>query len=602
MNEKYRVTSFFNRYTIKKQLYLIYSAVVVVPIVLIGIFLLVYTYRMMVGYHTELLDSDNHRVRNILFEITTQIYNISENISFDKGIQNILTEGFASDQEYMESVSQNIILDNYEKTYTEIGAIEIYTDNPSLFDYKQFKQVDDAIAETAWYRKAISQSGVFWQEMSWKDENQNQYYSLCLVRKIPLVNSSAHAVLVIQISDNYLRTRIDSNEYINMVSVDDGPIFYSSDREAYGREQPWLIDYDKPHFRYRGRTHADGQVCFINISALDTYQSDSRIYICSLDKQGYHDIFSILYICVVVLLIALTIPGIMMYYFAGNFTQRVGVLRQEMHKASNQDYELISAFQGNDELSEAFADLQIMVQNIKEQEARAYEAQINEQELLIRQQEIEFKMLSSQINPHFLYNTLETIRMKAFTAGDREVATAIKLLGKSMRYVLENTGTTYTTLKEELNHVEGYMKIQYLRFGERIGYETRVEEGIVLSEYHILPLLLQPIVENAIVHGLEDKEEGGKIIVTISTEGVNETKTLLIDVEDNGCGISKEMLDKLCKDIEIHDMSRSKSIGLYNINQRMKLYYGNGYSLRISSNPGQGTGVRLTIPVGNIWE
>ena len=602
MNKKYRVTSFFDRYTIKKQLYLIYSAVVVVPIVLIGIFLLVYTYRMMVGYHTELLDSDNHRVRNILFEITTQIYNISENISFDKGIQKILTEDFASDQEYMEAVSQNTILDNYEKTYTEIGAIEIYTDNPSLFDYKQFKQVDDAIAETAWYRKAISQSGVFWQEMSWKDENQNQYYSLCLVRKIPLVNSSAHAVLVIQISDNYLRTRVDSNEYINMVSVDEGPIFYSSDREAYGREQPWLIDYDKPHFRYRGRIHVDGQACFINVSALDTYQSDSRIYICSLDKQGYHDIFSILYICVAVLLIALTIPGIMMYYFAGNFTQRVGVLRQEMHKASNQDYELISAFRGNDELSEAFADLQIMVQNIKEQEARAYEAQINEQELMIRQQEMEFKMLSSQINPHFLYNTLETIRMKAFTAGDREVATAIKLLGKSMRYVLENTGTTYTTLQEELNHVEGYMKIQYLRFGERIGYETRVEEGIVLSEYHILPLLLQPIVENAIVHGLEDKEDGGKIIVTICTEGADEAKTLLIDVEDNGCGMSKEMLDKLCKDIEIRDMSRSKSIGLYNINQRMKLYYGDGYSLRIFSNPGQGTSVRLTIPVRNIRE
>lgn len=78
---------------------------------------------------------------------------------------------------------------------------------------------------------------------------------------------------------------------------------------------------------------------------------------------------------------------------------------------------------------------------------------------------MEFKMLSSQINPHFLYNTLETIRMKAFTAGDREVATAIKLLGKSMRYVLENTGTTVTTLREEIAHVENYMQIQKLRFG-----------------------------------------------------------------------------------------------------------------------------------------
>lgn len=596
------MTSFFNKYTIKQQLYLMYTTVVVVPIILIGMFLLLYTYHMMVNYHTELLDSDNHRVRNILFEITTQIYNISENISFDNGICEVLTGDFAKRQDYIEAVAPNGILDNYEKTYTEISAIEIYTDNPAISDYKQFKRADEATENEAWYQKAIAQSGVFWKEMSWEDQNENQYWSLCLVRKIPLVDSAYHAVLVIHISDNYLRTRVDSNEYVNMVSVDKGPVFYSSDREAYGQDQPWVIDYEQPYFRHTGRIDMDGKRCFINISALNTYQSDSRIYICSLDKQGYDDIFSILYMCGVVLLISLTIPGIMIYYFARNFTERVGVLRQEMHKASTQDYELISTFQGNDELSEAFADLQVMVQNIKKQEARAYEAQIKEQELLIRQQEMEFKMLSSQINPHFLYNTLETIRMKAFTAGDREAATAIKLLGQSMRYVLENTGTVYTTLKEALDHVEGYMKIQRLRFGERIRYETRIEEGLSLAGYRILPLLLQPIVENAIVHGLDDKSEDGSIIVRIYTKRTDGVKLLLIDVDDNGCGMTKETLDKLREDIEIRDMSRSKSIGLYNINQRMKMHYGDSYRLHIYAEPGTGTRVRLTIPVEKMQE
>lgn len=602
MIKKFRMTSFFNKYTIKQQLYLMYTTVVVVPIILIGMFLLLYTYHMMVNYHTELLDSDNHRVRNILFEITTQIYNISENISFDNGICEVLTGDFVKRQDYIEAVAPNGILDNYEKTYTEISAIEIYTDNPAISDYKQFKRADEATENEAWYQKAIAQSGVFWKEMSWEDQNRNQYWNLCLIRKIPLVDSAYHAVLVIHISDNYLRTRVDSNEYVNMVSVDKGPVFYSSDREAYGQDQPWVIDYEQPYFRHTGRIDMDGKRCFINISALNTYQSDSRIYICSLDKQGYDDIFSILYMCGVVLLISLTIPGIMIYYFARNFTERVGVLRQEMHKASTQDYELISTFQGNDELSEAFADLQIMVQNIKKQEARAYEAQIKEQELLIRQQEMEFKMLSSQINPHFLYNTLETIRMKAFTAGDREAATAIKLLGQSMRYVLENTGTVYTTLKEELDHVEGYMKIQRLRFGERIRYETRIEEGLSLAGYRILPLLLQPIVENAIVHGLDDKSEDGSIIVRIYTKRTDGAKLLLIDVDDNGCGMTKETLDKLREDIEIRDMSRSKSIGLYNINQRMKMHYGDSYRLHIYAEPGTGTRVRLTIPVEKMQE
>lgn len=600
MNRKFRIKSLFNSTPIKRQLFLLYTAVIAAPIVLIGMFLLFYTYRMMLNYHTQLLESDNYRVRNILFEITTQIYNLSENISFDQKVQEILTAEFAAKQDYMEAASGKTLLDSYEETYTQIREITIYTDNPTLSDYKQFQQVNEETEGMVWYQKALSQSGVFWQEMLWEDKYQNDYWNLCLVRKIPLINSPYHAVLVIHISDNYLRARIDSNDYLNMISVDKGPVFFSTDREKYGQAQPWLIDYGNPYFRYTGRTSMDGKTSLINVSALRTYQSDSGIYICTLDEQGYGDIWSILYICAAILLVALVIPGIMMHVFADYFTDRVDVLRQEMHKASNQDYELISTFQGNDELSEVFADLQVMVQNIKEQEAKTYEAQINEKELLIRQQEMEFKMLSSQINPHFLYNTLETIRMKAFTAGDREAATAIKLLGKSMRYVLENTGTIFTTLQEEINHVDGYMQIQHLRFGERIQYEKRLEEKIVLSEYRILPLLLQPVVENAIVHGLEEAEEGGRIVLTIKREVMEEKEVLVINVEDNGCGMTQEALDKLHEDIEIRDMGRSKSIGLYNINQRMKLHYGDGYRVRVYAKPGEGTRVNLTVPVEKV--
>lgn len=594
-NRKFRITTLLNRAPIKQQLYLMYAAVIVVPVVLIGMFLLLYTYSMMVNYHEDLLASDNHRVRNILFEITTQIYNLSENISFHQEIQEILTQQGLTGQEYKDRIAHSSVLDDYEGTYTEISSIEIYTDNPALVSYKQFYQAK-TVENTDWYQKAISQSGVFWQEMLREDHNRNQYWNLCLIRKIPLINSPYHAVLVIRISDNYLRTRVDSNEYLNMISVGENTAFYSSDREKYGQPLPCEIDYEEPYFQYTGRIKWDAKPCFVNVSALDTYQSDSSIYVCTIDEQGYGDIWDILYLCGMVLLIALIIPGIMLHIFANYFTERVDVLRQEMHKASNQDYELIPIFHGNDELSEAFADLQVMVQNIKKQEARAYEAQIKEQELLIRQQEMEFKMLSSQINPHFLYNTLETIRMKAFTAGDKEAATAIKLLGKSMRYVLETTGTVFTTLKEALNHVDVYMQIQHMRFGDRIQYEKKIEDGLDTSQYRILPLVLQPVIENAIVHGLEEMEEDGRIVLSIVRKVMEEKEFLMIDIEDNGCGMTKEELDKLHENIEIRDMSRSKSIGLYNINQRMKLCYGEAYHMRVYAESGKGTRVRLTVP------
>ena len=145
--------------------------------------------------------------------------------------------------------------------------------------------------------------------------------------------------------------------------------------------------------------------------------------------------------------------------------------------------------------------MQVMVQKIKEKDAKMYQALLKEQQLLNEQQVMEMKMLAGQINPHFLYNTLESIRMKSLTSGNREVANAIKLLGKSMRYVLENTGTSLVTLKKELDYVETYLQIQKIRFGDRVNYRIEVIGMLDLEKYLILPLLLQPVVENAIVHG-----------------------------------------------------------------------------------------------------
>lgn len=597
MNWKSYLSKIFNKAHIKQQLYLMYSIVVVLPILLIGMFLLVNNYRIMRNYYQDLLESDNHRVKNVLFEITTQIYNISENISFDNSVRKILTSNFTAQSECLDAVDRIDLLDYYMGNYAEISGITIYTDNPSISSYKQFEPVTPEIAESDWYQKGTSQSGIFWKSMSREDSYSNDYWNLCLVRKIPLINSSYHAVLVISISDDYLRTRIDSGEYINMISVDKDPIFYSTDRKAYGKNQLSQIDYSEPHFQYRDTIKEDKLKCFVNVSTLHTYQSDSRIYITTMDRYGYRNIQNILYLCLAIIMLAILIPGIMIHIFTDYFTDRVGLLRQEMHKASNQNYELIPTFQGNDELSEAFADLQIMVQNIKEQEAKTYEVQLKEKELLINQKEMEYKMLASQINPHFLYNTLETIRMKAFTAGDKEVATAIKLLGKSMRYVLENTGTTFTTVANEIGHVDIYITIQQLRFGDRFQYDKKIEDGINLDNYRILPLLLQPIVENAILHGLEDIEHGGIITLSIYKKTPADRELLFIDISDNGNGMTEEVLEQLRHDIEVRDMSKSKSIGLYNINQRIKLCYGDTCRLHVYSEYQQGTTVRLMLPV-----
>lgn len=594
-SEKNERFGFLRKAKIRQQLYMIYMAAIFLPITIIGSFLLINTSKLLTNYHRDLLESDNLRVKTILFEITTQVYNISEDLAFDDAIKEVISSNYYFRSDLVKQVSNVSVLDNYNYNYAEIDDISIYTDNPTFMDYKQFHKAENEIMETEWFQKAMGQSSVFWVPMTSTDKYGNVYWNLCLVRKIPMIDSNYNGVLVIKVSDNYLKTRVNSQEYAAMVSVDEGPVFFSSSREEYGNPQKISIDFDEKYFQYVGDIKIDDVTYFVDVSTLHMYQSDSKVYICTMNDQAYSNIKDILHICMLIIIVAILLPGIMIHFFTRYFTSRILTLRHAMHQASTEDYDFEDSIQGQDEVSEAFSDLEVMVQNIKKKDADMYEAQINEKELISEQQAMEFKMLASQINPHFLYNTLETIRMKAFTAGDREVATAIKLLGKSMRYVLENTGTAFTTLSNELEHIRTYLSIQKLRFGEKFDSEFQVPEEVDTDALYILPLLLQPVVENAILHGLEEKESGGIVLISLYRRG-EEEELLCIDVTDNGCGMNQDKLGALRKSIEIKDISRNKSIGLYNINQRIKLNYGEKYGMQIDSELEKGTTVRLIMP------
>lgn len=578
---------------IRQQLYSIYFMAIFLPITIIGTFLLVNNSRILTNYHHDLLSSDNQRVKTILFEITTQIYNISRDIAFNKDIQDILTRTHRSERNFIERVNNMTILEQYTVNYVDVEAIEIYTNNDTVSAYKQFIPVDENIATLDWYQKAISQSSSFWRSMVTEDKFGNQYWNLTLIQKVPLGKSGEDAVLVIKVSDHYLKTRIDSGMYITTLSIDDNLAFFSSNREDYGQPQKIEIDLESDNFSFKGDIIIDGIRHIAEVSTQKMYQSESKIYITVLDREAYRNIRNITSTSLFIIVLSIIIPGILIHFFTIYFTRRIFTLRETMHRVSQENYVITDSVKGADEVSEAFADLEVMVEQIKEKDARMYETLIKEKDLENEQQVMEFKMLASQINPHFLYNALETIRMKAFTTGDKEVATAIKLLGKTMRYVLENTGTNFTTLEKELNHIETYLAIQKLRFGSKFTYQLALDPLVSLQNYKILPLLLQPIVENAILHGLEEIDNDGELLIHIYQAGPN----FIIEIRDNGCGMNDQELADLKQGIEIRKPERSTRIGLYNINQRMKLCYGDQYGIEITSKPGSGTCVKVILPI-----
>lgn len=206
----------------------------------------------------------------------------------------------------------------------------------------------------------------------------------------------------------------------------------------------------------------------------------------------------------------------------------------------------------------------------------------------IKQSELELQMLQNQINPHFLYNTLESISMMATINDDDEASDMASALGSILRYGIDKTNAR-VTVKQELNNLENYTLLQHVRFGNT--YQIAIDINPDILDCTITKLILQPAVENAIYHGMKNIRSGGLIKVL----GYVENDLIIFEVIDNGKGMESQQVSLL--NGYINDLNDSfKSIGLRNVNKRIKLMYGDAYGVTIFSTPEQGTTVKILLP------
>lgn len=389
-----------------------------------------------------------------------------------------------------------------------------------------------------------------------------------------------NAVGIVVIDDagtSYNRTNAFPQDYVDFLleSIRENP-------DAIATEKGWNGIMKSGDEKY--------SVCITTLGMV----SGKKQYACAIsNNDSFSNIDTVVLMSVLLLVVALLISYIVMAFYANFFSIRVGDLRKAMHDVSNENYEVPEEMTGEDEISQAYDDLRSMIERIKDMDASVYEAKINTERFATEQQMMEYKMLASQINPHFLYNTLEAIRMRAVSCDDKEVADAIKLLGKSMRYVLENTGTISVPLSKEMNYIVTYIKIIKFRFAEKINYSEEVDENIDIDSISVLPLMLQPVIENAVLHGLENVVNGN-IKLTVKKK---DEDNIIIDITDDGCGMSPEQVEEIRKKLNKPGDNPSKSIGLYNINQRIKLFYGEKYGMTVESTEGAGTKVSLNLPI-----
>lgn len=206
---------------------------------------------------------------------------------------------------------------------------------------------------------------------------------------------------------------------------------------------------------------------------------------------------------------------------------------------------------------------------------------------------VESKLLQAQINPHFLYNTLDTIVWLAEAKQTEDVVKMVTHLSEFFRTTLSK-GKDFITLAEERRHVESYLQIQQFRYQDIMTYEIRMEEEIL--KYSVPKLMLQPLVENALYHGIKNKRGGGTILI----EGKKQGNIISLKVIDNGKGMSREELEELRRYVMGCEDSSEKGFGLSNVNERIHHYYGPEYGLFFESEENVGTEAAIIIPAKNI--
>ncbi|NLX77338.1 MAG: sensor histidine kinase [Clostridiaceae bacterium] len=257
-------------------------------------------------------------------------------------------------------------------------------------------------------------------------------------------------------------------------------------------------------------------------------------------------------------------------------------LSKKMDEVGKGNFDVYIDYESKDEIGILSRHFNGMVSQVRQLIKKVYQ-----EELL--KQKAELKSLRMQINPHFLYNSLESINWLARMRGVPEIGKMVKALGDLMRASI--SGEDFITVRDEMKNVENYLTIQKFRYGDKIEAEMNISPEII--NVKIPKLILQPIVENAIVHGIENKIGNGKI----SIEGFIENHMMVLQVKDDGVGMDEETCARILSDgFKSSFSERHTHIGLKNVDKRIKMYYGENFGLRIQSRKDCGTCVSIYLP------
>lgn len=470
-------------------------------------------------------------------------------------------------------------------------SLRIYSDNPTLFDGTFIKRMNRMEPESLG-------EDLSYLNMSRIEGKESLFFRIAHEDSRYVRLSRNRSMSILCMLDHY--KAYDSYDKLLRINLD---MEYLEDlmRETGLFERVFLVDsqnrvvcstdgYDDsiPPPLFRQKEEQKGIVFLsrkVGRFPLTLYGSYNKELIAREFRQSRWKSISIFLGCLVLALVFI-------YVVTGSMNRRLAGLTQLSMEISRGNFiQSTPRQEGRDEFSVLEKSMNRMSRQLEELIDREYKEQITRMELEKETNQARLLALQSQVNPHFMFNALESIRVKALMKGEKETAGVIRYLARMFRNLLE-WDNNIITVKEEIGFLDEFLHIQSYRFEDEFSYEIQVTEEA--EGCRIPKMLLQPLVENACVHGVEAITENRWVrIAAWVQEG-----RLEILVEDNGGGMSVQKLEELCAMLGGERMT-GKSVGLWNVNRRLILNYGEGSGLHLESIQGKGTRCSFQIPAEN---
>ena len=574
---------------------LIYLIGGIIPLLVMSIYTNMQTRKMMIKLTEETQAEELSVFSSSIRESMTVLDNVARLLCSNDEILKLTTRKYKNKtQFYSDYRKANTVMEDYINFYEQdISSINLFLDNPTVDTYdlnrinnlSYFKQ---SVRTQTWYKETVDcvDEGYWYFGATSGDNEKDQ--TMQISRAVRDDNDDVVGIVVIQIQ--YDKVTLNEQRQDTAILYDD---YYWISGNCSSLDYPFL----KEEIQKINKSRVTKQISYGVEEYLISYErlqmDGSDDYYSVVSVQNYQDIMAevnqISMQAFIPEIIGMIVSALLIFAFAASYSNRMFQLRVQMHRVAQGEYDEVERIEGNDEIGELYTELEQMMQDIRLLMSNVVDEQVQKEKLHTKQKEVEFKMLASQINPHFLYNTLETIRMKAVVNHQPEIVELVKMLAKTMRYNIQVTDRL-VTLKEELQMVEYYLKKQEYRFGDRITSELTIDPDVDMKA-RILPLTLQPFVENAFVHGLEEKACDARLVIHV----YKKKDDIFIEIRDNGKGMDYYELGHLRK-IMKDEQGDDNHIGVRNVNQRIRLLFGGEYGVEVDSEKNVGTKVVIHIP------